>query len=93
MNGLNKLQIALNRKILADMAVRNPKAFAEIAGKAKIGAFGLALPFEQGGPGARQSDIEFALTAGNIQSLSLRQQREFLSGRVGTRAPRPGLSP
>lgn len=35
MHGLNKLQIALNRKILADMAVRNPKAFAEIAGKAK----------------------------------------------------------
>ena len=35
MNGLNKLQIALNRKILADMAVKNPKAFAEIAGKAK----------------------------------------------------------
>ena len=34
-HGLNKLQIALNRKILADMAVRNPKAFAEIAGKAK----------------------------------------------------------
>ena len=35
MYGLSKLQIALNRKILADMAVKNPKGFAEIAEKVK----------------------------------------------------------
>ena len=35
MHGLSKLQIVLNRKILADMAVKNPKDFAEIAEKVK----------------------------------------------------------
>jgi len=29
-NGLNKKQIAINRKILADLAVSNPPAFAEV---------------------------------------------------------------
>lgn len=35
MYGLTKLQIALDRKILAEMAVKNPNAFREIAEKAK----------------------------------------------------------
>ena len=35
MYGLTKLQIALDRKILAEMAVKNPNSFREIAEKAK----------------------------------------------------------
>lgn len=35
MNGLNKAGISLNRKVLADMAVRDPQAFAQIVQKAK----------------------------------------------------------
>jgi large subunit ribosomal protein L20 len=34
-NGLNKAGITLNRKILADLAVREPAAFAEITTRAK----------------------------------------------------------
>ncbi len=34
-HGLNAAGITLNRKILADMAVNDPAAFAEICGKAK----------------------------------------------------------
>ncbi|MFQ5701642.1 MAG: 50S ribosomal protein L20 [Acidobacteriota bacterium] len=33
--GMNKAGIILDRKILSDMAVRDPEAFAEIAGKAR----------------------------------------------------------
>ena len=33
-DGLNKAGIAIDRKMLADLAVREPKAFAEIAAKA-----------------------------------------------------------
>ncbi|RMH03466.1 MAG: 50S ribosomal protein L20 [Aquificota bacterium] len=35
MNGLKKAGINLNRKVLADMAVRDPQAFAQIVQKAK----------------------------------------------------------
>lgn len=35
MNGLKKAEIDLNRKVLADLAVSDKKAFAEIANKAK----------------------------------------------------------
>jgi large subunit ribosomal protein L20 len=35
MNGLKKLHIELDRKVLADMAVRAPETFARIAAKAK----------------------------------------------------------
>lgn len=35
MSGLKKANIALNRKILADMAVRDPQAFAQVAERAK----------------------------------------------------------
>ncbi|RMH80408.1 MAG: 50S ribosomal protein L20 [Acidobacteria bacterium] len=35
MNGLNKAGISLNRKVLADMAVRDPQAFAQIVERAK----------------------------------------------------------
>lgn len=35
MNGLKKAGINLNRKVLADMAVRDPEAFAQIVNKAK----------------------------------------------------------
>ena len=35
MNGLSKAGITLNRKVLADMAVRDPEAFAQIVNKAK----------------------------------------------------------
>jgi large subunit ribosomal protein L20 len=35
MNGLKKLHIELDRKLLADMAVRAPETFARIAAKAK----------------------------------------------------------
>ena len=34
-HGLKKAKIELNRKILADLAVRNPKAFREIVERAK----------------------------------------------------------
>ena len=34
-NGLNKANIEVDRKILADLAVNDPKAFEAIAGKAK----------------------------------------------------------
>lgn len=34
-NGLNKAGINLNRKMLADMAVKDPAAFAELTKKAK----------------------------------------------------------
>lgn len=34
-NGLNKANIELDRKILADMAVHSPEAFAEVVAKAK----------------------------------------------------------
>ena len=34
-NGLNKASIALDRKILADMAVNSPVAFAEVVAKVK----------------------------------------------------------
>ncbi|XPV77134.1 MAG: 50S ribosomal protein L20 [Desulfovibrio sp.] len=39
MNGLSKAGIQLNRKVLADMAVRDPAVFAKIAeaAKAKVG--------------------------------------------------------
>lgn len=35
MNGLKKAGINLNRKVLADMAVRDPEAFAQIVNKVK----------------------------------------------------------
>lgn len=35
MNGLKKAEISLNRKVLADMAVNDPSAFAQLAEKAK----------------------------------------------------------
>jgi large subunit ribosomal protein L20 len=35
MNGLNKAGIALDRKVLADIAVRDPDAFAALVGQAK----------------------------------------------------------
>ena len=35
MNGLKKLGIDLNRKVLADMAVRDEKAFGQLASKVK----------------------------------------------------------
>jgi large subunit ribosomal protein L20 len=34
-HGLKKLEIALDRKVLSDMAVRDATAFAELAGKVK----------------------------------------------------------
>ena len=34
-NGLKKLEIELNRKVLADMAVNDPKAFEALVNKAK----------------------------------------------------------
>jgi len=34
-NGLKKLEIALDRKVLSDMAVRDAAGFAELAGKVK----------------------------------------------------------
>ena len=34
-NGLSKAGINLNRKVLADMAVRDPEGFAQIVNKAK----------------------------------------------------------
>jgi large subunit ribosomal protein L20 len=34
-NGLNKAKIAIDRKVLADIAVRDPGTFAEVASKAK----------------------------------------------------------
>jgi large subunit ribosomal protein L20 len=36
MNGLKKAGIELNRKVLADLAVREPQAFAELVEKAKV---------------------------------------------------------
>ncbi|MHB8870802.1 MAG: 50S ribosomal protein L20, partial [Thermoleophilia bacterium] len=33
--GLKQANIELNRKVLADLAVKEPQVFAEIAGKAK----------------------------------------------------------
>jgi large subunit ribosomal protein L20 len=35
MNGLKKAGVEINRKMLADMAVREPQAFAELATMAK----------------------------------------------------------
>jgi large subunit ribosomal protein L20 len=35
MNGLKKSGVALNRKALADLAVRNPEAFSALAERAK----------------------------------------------------------
>jgi len=35
MNGLKKSEIALNRKVLSDMAINDPEAFAQLAEKAK----------------------------------------------------------
>lgn len=35
MNGLNRAQITLDRKILADIAVRDPEGFADLCEKAK----------------------------------------------------------
>jgi large subunit ribosomal protein L20 len=35
MNGLKKAGIELDRKVLADLAVREPRAFAELVEKAK----------------------------------------------------------
>jgi large subunit ribosomal protein L20 len=35
MDGLNKAGIALDRKVLADLAVREPEAFAALVGQAK----------------------------------------------------------
>lgn len=35
MNGLSKAGIDLNRKVLADMAVRDPEGFTQIVGKVK----------------------------------------------------------
>jgi len=35
MYGLKKNQIEINRKVLADLAVRDPKAFAELAARVK----------------------------------------------------------
>ena len=39
-NGLKKASCELNRKVLADLAVRDPEGFAEVAGVAK-GALGI----------------------------------------------------
>jgi len=38
MNGLEKQNVALNRKMLADIAARDPRTFAEIANVAKEGS-------------------------------------------------------
>jgi len=38
MHGLKKAGIELDRKILADIAVRQPEAFAELVSKARAGA-------------------------------------------------------
>ncbi len=35
MNGLNRAQISLDRKVLADIAVKDPQGFAELCSKAK----------------------------------------------------------
>lgn len=35
MDGLNKAEVELNRKVLADLAVREPDAFAELASLAR----------------------------------------------------------
>lgn len=35
MNGLSRAQIALDRKVLADIAVKDPSGFAELCNKAK----------------------------------------------------------
>lgn len=37
MNGLKQSGIEVNRKVLADLAVREPAAFAELVGRAKAG--------------------------------------------------------
>lgn len=37
MNGLKHSGVEINRKVLADLAVREPKAFAELVGKARAG--------------------------------------------------------
>lgn len=34
-NGLKKAKCEINRKMLSDMAIRDPNSFAEVAGKAK----------------------------------------------------------
>jgi large subunit ribosomal protein L20 len=34
-NGLNKADVAIDRKVLADLAVRDPNAFTQVASKAK----------------------------------------------------------
>jgi large subunit ribosomal protein L20 len=36
-NGLKRVGCSMNRKMLADLAIRDPEAFAAIAGKAKQG--------------------------------------------------------
>lgn len=35
MNGLKQAGVEINRKVLADLAVREPQAFAELVGRAK----------------------------------------------------------
>jgi len=37
MNGLKHSGVEINRKVLADLAVREPAAFAELVGKARAG--------------------------------------------------------
>ncbi len=37
MNGLKHSGVEINRKVLADLAVREPEAFAELVGKARAG--------------------------------------------------------
>ena len=37
MNGLKQSGIEVNRKVLADLAIREPAAFAELVGRAKAG--------------------------------------------------------
>ena len=45
-NGLNKAGIAVNRKMLSEIAIDNPKAFSELVKQAKAGLEGKAVKSE-----------------------------------------------
>ncbi len=64
MNGLKKASINLDRKVLADMAVRDPIAFAGIVAMVQNGAVAKASPLQYASAPAGADDLEWIYGVG-----------------------------
>lgn len=71
-NGLNKAGIAVNRKMLAEIAIDNPKAFSELVKQAKAGLEGKAVKSEvKETPKKEEKKVEKKETKEDISKLTV----------------------